>query len=62
MREWRESASGGAHVAYMVGLGALGVGMVVESIAGTLGELWSRARADRWCIGCGEGVWSKCGI
>ena len=56
VREWRESASGGAYVACMVGLGALGVGMVVEPIAGTLGKLWSRARADRWRIGCGGGV------
>ena len=38
------------------------MGMVVKSIAGTLGKLWSRARADRWCISCGEGVWNKCGI
>ena len=62
VREWRGSASGGAFAACMIGLGALDVGMVVESIAGTLGKLWSRACADRWCIGCGEGGWSKCGI
>ena len=47
VREWRGSASGGAFAACMVGLGALDVAMVVESIAGTLGKLWSRARADR---------------
>ena len=47
VREWRGSASGGAFAACMVGVGALDVAMVVESIAGTLGKLWSRARADR---------------
>ena len=46
VREWRGSASGGAWVAWMVGTGALGVGMAAQAIAQTRGELWSRARAD----------------